>query len=330
MACGPDYETEQLRIKLGDGATRGFCAGDLQFFQGEVDRIEDALGIRMTKPLDLVYSPSLRPDSSGVEGRYIHARHRVETNANAVSHELVHAVLGRPAAKSMDWFFIEGIAEALNGTHTRMPGVLTKPSENIGRSDSIYVDYPSAAHFMRWLYEERGAVGIRGLRDGRSFFDVYGESLGSAEERWWASAPWLYPAPDPCPFAPIDVVDGAFVSSVELSCEDDDVRSGALPGLFTCRTFDIEREGLYLFSASVDSWAERCQSEIIEEPPEVEREAVPAAFDYNRPSKYLSAGEEHEVLFRAGRHMVCFGIEDDLAGVVEISVVPTETALVRP
>ncbi len=328
LGCRPDYETEQLRIRLADDAPAGFCAGDLRYLQGEVDRIESILGVRMRRTLDLVYFTGWADCKESSEGCYLPGRHRVHTIEAAVSHELVHAVMGR-CGRGCDLFFDEGIAVALSDA-VEFPLVLTRPTDNLGRSSPPSIDYETAGHFTRWLLEEQGVAKVRALLDGSSFEEVYGESLASAEQRWMSTAPWLYPAHDPCPYPSLRFDDEQEPQVLPLDCDEPDVRSGAQPGLATCRTFEIEQEGLYTYLSNAPTWIERCQTEIIQEPPPIEHEAVPAAHNYNRPLQYFAPGQEHEALFRQGQHMLCVSVETREPTSVEVSLSGTATTVVRP
>ena len=329
FGCRPDYETEQLRITLDDDAPGGFCAGDLHHLQDEVDRIERILDMRMRRPVDLVYFTRLADCKISSEGCYFMGRHRIHTNAAAVSHELVHAVTGGCAGRRCDRFFEEGVAEALSGA-VRFPRVISRPSDNLDRSSSPSIDYGTAGHFTRWLLEEQGVAKIRAMLDSRDFEEVYGESLTSAEQRWMSTAPWLYPAHAPCPHESLSFDADGGHEVLTLDCDEPDVRSGAGEGMGTCRTFEIEREGLYTYRSSASTWIERCQHEVIQEPPPIEHEAVPAAHNFNRPLQYFAPDEEHEALFRAGQHKLCVIQETKEPTMVEISLSSTATTVVRP
>ena len=331
LGCRPDYETEQLRITLEDDAPGGLCAGDLRHLQDEVDRIERILDMRMRKPVELIYSNTAQfVDCKNTnDGCYFPGRHRIHANEKAVSHELVHAVTRDCAGRRCDRFFDEGVAEALSGA-VRFPRMVSRPSDNLGRSSSPSIDYDTAGHFTRWLLEEHGVAKIRALLDGRDFEAVYGESLTSAEQRWMSTAPWLYPAHAPCPHESLSFDADGGHDLLTLDCDEPDVRSGASEGMGTCRTFEIEREGLYTYRSSASTWIERCQHEVIQEPPPIEPEAVPAAHNFNRPLQYFAPDEEHEALFRVGQHKLCVAQETKEPTMVEISLSSTATTVVRP
>lgn len=329
-ACAPSYETEQLKITLDESLPGRLCEGDLRYLQGEVDRIEQTLGLQMHRPADVVLYRQ-RTDCDSPQGCYDRRPHRVRATWASISHELVHAVArGRGPRKKNRAFFREGIAEAISD-HTHFPRHLTWPSENLPISSSAGLDYETAGHFSRWLLEHHGSAGLRALLRGESFAAVYGESIEDAEQRWVAEAPWLYPHLDPCPYPPLLADADGWAEALPLDCSRDDVRAGGFVGLLeTCRSFEIETPGLYWLASDLPGVLQRCQPTPVAEPPALGHDAVPASHNENGGLEGFAAGER-EVLFEAGRHYLCVTqLGTFEPSEVSVSLQPVATTLVRP
>lgn len=327
-SCSPDYDTQQLRIVLDDSLPGRLCEGDLQHYQGEVDRIEHALGIQMRRRLTV----ELYQQDTGcraAEACYDGTRHRVRANAATLSHELVHGVTRDGRRRKNLRFFDEGIAVALE-SHVRFPRRPSLPSDNVDFRRSNEIHYATAGHFTRWLLEERGSDDLRALLRGETFDDVYGEPLETAEQRWLATAPWLFPELAPCPYPQLPQSDEGWRGSIALDCELDGVRASGQVGLGACRTFDVARPGPYWLVSDLPGVMGRCQVADIVDPPPIEAEAVPARHNFNRPVEGFAAGER-EVLLSHGMHYLCvdqIGSFDPTDA--EVSLEPTSTTLVRP
>ncbi|MEM7154871.1 MAG: hypothetical protein AAF799_18620 [Myxococcota bacterium] len=332
VACAPEYryETEQVRVALTDDFDAGFCAGDMQFLQNQVDRVEERLGLQMRSPVDVVlYLGDPEGCSGTAAGCYQPGRHRISSNVIAINHELVHAVTWNAKRIRGDTFFSEGIAEALESSE-RFPRRVSLPSENLGRLQSSNVSYPVAGHFTRWLLEEHGPAAIMSLLDGADFSAVYGESILTAEERWLETAPWFYPRIDPCPHAPLHPSEDGWHETITLDCSADDTFSYGFEQLSSCRSFDIPEEGLYLLESELPGFFSRCNPDIIQDPLEPDPDAVPVTSQVGIPIDSFLAGER-EVFFRAGPHWVCVRhVGDQESFTADLDLSPTSTTIARP
>lgn len=251
------YETEHLKI----ATDLTVCEGTVAAMEDHVLFLEETLGIRVEKPIDVyLYDevPGGRCPDNVSACAYARPR-RIFTTGPAVNHELGHAVayeLGRH-----DHLFAEGIAEAFEGNRTEFG--TQAPNAAVGHLPE-FVDDPSAGHFVRWLYDEHGAAKIRDLirktspsrsadHTRSAFHEIYGTSLGDMQTRFFDEAPEGYPALRFCEYESVEWNEGLDFE-VELDCDDRGTLGvGALEAI---RVFEVEAEAEGWYTVEVDAGTE--------------------------------------------------------------------------
>lgn len=254
-ACQPElpdlrYETDHLRI--GTDFDEDVCEGSFIALEAHIDFLELQLGIELKTKIELYW---LEDGSSafcdGTENCTTDDPRRVFTTWDAARHELVHAVafeLGAP-----DNFIAEGLADGFDGRKTEFGD--QSPYLAVGY-DSDEVDYPSAAHFVRWLHATEGSAPLRellkrssnseGPGDTRSAFEQsYSESLEDAELRYYAEAPERYPTTTFCEHESLGWNSGLDVE-LELACDADHTWGAGT--MWRSWQFSVDVEGWYVVS----------------------------------------------------------------------------------
>jgi hypothetical protein len=217
MGCGEypeiEWETDHLRV----GSEVPLCQGTITDLDAHVRRVETLLEAEMDAPVDVFIFeelPSWACSGQRAAGCWEPWANRVVTDLGARDHELVHAVAHSAGNGRADELFAEGLAHALYGYRNEFGW--QPPSAGIG-TDAEGLDYFSAGHFMRWLYEDKGgAPPMKQLLDGsseyrgpdfnrRAFEDAYGISFDEAEAEYFAFAPEMYAGVAVCDLAEIDV-----------------------------------------------------------------------------------------------------------------------------
>lgn len=265
-ACSPmpevQYETERLLI--APDFDDPICEGTLVALDEHLEQVEDGLGhIDHDEPYMLVWMREGIVDACG-EGRggcFFPSTRVMFARGPSITHEFTHAVLD---SEGESYFLEEGMAELLSGV-----GVYYDPDEaedgpadRLRLSRSTYraggFDYVGAAHFMRWVYDRRGFLGVRRLalevEDGApperledALEDIMGQPIHEIEANYRSDARHAYEGLgyERTPRIPVAEVDEdeeiegpeAFTFSVEanLDCASESTM-GPLPD---------EREGMY-------------------------------------------------------------------------------------
>jgi hypothetical protein len=274
-ACGdgPDlppirYRTEHLLI--GTDFEQRVCQGSLSRLERHVTDLERRLEITVDREIELYWYAGTPPCATEhAAGCYDIDSRIIRTTYSAAPHELAHAVShlwGHP-----DRFYSEGVAEAFSGARSSFGSA--QPSRSLGLSG--HVPTKSAAHFVRWLYENEGPAPLRVLfqssarenaaRAREAFVDAYARSIEEMERRYYAEAPEYYPGLSWC-FDDLEILpwDGDFWRhTVELDCASEHtLGEGTLE-----RTvgFDVVHGGKYTFEVDAPGRVHitTCQTAVI-------------------------------------------------------------------
>ncbi len=299
--------------------------------EAHVERVEDALGVHMDKRVEL-YLWATYPDCKDAEiGCYNSAQHEINTSWAGVDHELVHAITADCDVE--DKLHVEGLAEAFSNELRKFPAIVTMPSDNLGRKKGHFVDYATAGHFHRWLWETQGPGPTQRLLNGHSFHDSFGISLEEAEQQWLDEAAWVYPQHEPCPrgCAELPGDDDGWSATLELDCGRDDTTSGGYDGLRTCRSIDVTAAGIYGFESDGYTSFVRLTEDKVQEAESESWERYGIAAQHFGGSKLAFApGEPSSAYFRQGRHMVCVESESQDTVTVGLEIWPTAESAVWP
>lgn len=299
------YETERLRIGVsGDGE---LCGGDLVRFEQHLTRVEDLLSTEMDGKVDVYL---WRDDSQGYKdycgdypGCYQVQTQTIYTSQYSLWHELVHAVaipLGDPSP-----MWSEGIAKALDIRRT-VPGTID-PVDNF-YLDGDEVNYDSAGHFVRWIWEAHGPEAMHDIltdpRDLETAFEaIIGSTVEDARTQYLAEAPWSYAALESCMFADLEQAEsGQWQEAIELDCENDQTLSDP-SGLGTLRAFQVDAQSDFRIASDANRLViHRCPDENIaarpEEEPGPEQGDVPISSPSapEGPSRVVDTNGDGEVL----------------------------------
>jgi hypothetical protein len=274
-ACGESddlppirYRTEHLLI--GTDFEAPVCKGSLSRLERHVLDLEQRLGVAVDRQFELYWYEDLPPCATDhAAGCYDIDSGIIRTTYSAAQHELAHAVShlwGHP-----DRFYSEGVAEAFSGERSGFGSA--QPSKSLGLSG--HVPTKSAAHFVRWLYESRGASPLRVLfqnaprknqeRARRAFALAYAQSIEQAEASYYAEAPEYYPGFSWC-FDDLEVLpwQGSFWRhSVELDCASEHTLGAG--NLTRSVGFDVEIGGRYTFEVDAPGrvYITTCQTAVI-------------------------------------------------------------------
>lgn len=241
------YTTRDLHVH----ADTVRCEGDLARWQTFVDFAQSYLGRSLADPVEM-YVWDRQADfggtpycSSVVAGCLDQPSGRVYAVDESVEHELVHAVVGLP---NSDFFFQEGLAEALSGPTSFGPYFPLFP---VSHPDAV--DYVSAGHFVRWLLEEYGAEAVMDHMTGPGGVTDFEQRFGPLDGvvgDYFSTAPEWYPplhtvsAPELESLGP-----SSWYGEFEVDCAAEDTR-GAKAGLEVVREVTIAEAGVYSFWTS--------------------------------------------------------------------------------
>lgn len=331
-----EYETEHLQIGTEPNDSP-LCRGDLIALDQQIAKIEDELELELAKTYT-VYMWSEESwwagainncHSSGTPfGCTSESRATIWTSREALSHELVHAVMG--TSGSLHPFFKEGLAELYGGRQTRFG--FSAPSANAD-ADRFTSDIRTATHFLRWLRERWGPQPLARLaRDGQSGFSdfksIYGMTIEEAEQLYFVEAPHAYASLYGCQepdLASAEVIEG-WMDSLTLDCETGVDTRGAGVGLIVHRTLEVPEPGYY--SVSTDGeWFDiyRCGNRFDAPAPDPWLVDVPSSHASYPESAYrhYAGGEVHDLYFELGRHDIGVGIFGRDQGVANVAIWPT-------
>ena len=326
----PEIEYKGEKVRVGVYGDAQLCAGDIARMDAFVRQVERDLDAHANERIDvylydLFDPPSSMPKGCDRGGCFDRKNERVFTSSLSLEHELVHAVvhrIGRPA----DIFYNEGIAEALTDARTIFGRTL--PGDNLGRSERSHearetLDVQTAAHFVRWLWEEHDRESLRRLARGSSLADAYDWSFAEAEAAYLTDAPWAYPRRHPCSAPPMaSVGELEWDETFSFSCEDEntftmDVYSeypeGGWYARHVVRTVAIERGGTFDVARSDHApdavFLLRCQLEPIAEAPRqhpshedwsILAEQEHRTRSFRRPSLFALSGQLSRVRLEPG------------------------------
>ena len=263
--CGEElpairYRTEQAFI--GTSFDLPLCEGDLAFVDSEIVRLEGLLGAPDAGRIE-IYLYDRPPPQCRFVGCFVDERY-IATLWEFLDHELVHAVIAKFARPNDFWN--EAAAESLRLRRTQRGA--TTPSENRGKDDDD-LEYATVGHFGRWLLLEHGGVeNIREVLTGADFEEVYGFSFDEASADYETTAPWSYPAPNPCSEPRLESNGaGGYRDFVSINCQSEDTSQFIGPGV--ARTFEIETAGSYelTINGGLGVRLLGCQTEILWAPP---------------------------------------------------------------
>jgi hypothetical protein len=274
-ACGDGLDLPPIRYRtehllVGTDFEEPVCQGSLSRLERHVTDLERRLEITVDRQLELYWYAGVPPCATEhAAGCYDLDSGIIRTTYSAAQHELAHAVShlwGHP-----DRFYSEGVAEAFSGVRSGFGSAL--PSKSLGLTG--HVPTKSAAHFVRWLYENQGPTPLRALFQSstreneatarRAFVDAYARSIEQMEARFYAEAPEYYPGLTWC-FDDLEVLpwqDGFWRHTIELDCASEHtLGKGTLQ-----RTvgFDVEVAGKYTFEVDAPGRVNitTCQTAVI-------------------------------------------------------------------
>lgn len=276
-ACSDDapfeltYETENLRVGVADG--RELCGGDLDRLERHVANVEELLATQLPGKVDVYLWPGQSESGPGDHcsndrGCFYREISTIYAREGEVGHELVHAVaipLGDPSA-----MWSEGLAEALDMRRTFVGSVA--PSDNFFREEDV--DYPSAGHFVRWVWATHGPQVVRDvLTDPRepleAFEAITGQTLAEAEADYSNSAPYSFGQLAPCQHPQfVETEPGSWSGSIELDCANDDTFAAPM-GLGGFRVLGLDERAEYRFHSDASAlMIQRCPDEDVLVKPE--------------------------------------------------------------
>lgn len=270
-ACSglPEVSFVTDRLHIATDFDDPICEGTLDEFDNHVDGVEDALGRPSNRDPIIVYWLDDVSDycGDGRGGCFFPGTRLLFSTGASITHELVHAVLDSTAHT---YFVEEGIAEIYSGVDVyyrpdRDDGSLgSRLSLSKGAYRDGKLDYAAAAHFMRYVFREKGEVAMRSLADviaaggstkaiSGTIEDVFDRTIGDIEDDYFEDAPSYYRGFSATQVNGVeDVYDGV---RVRLDCEDDATR-GPLgaggSGIYQVRSVDVDRGGPTLFEVSGD------------------------------------------------------------------------------
>ena len=216
-----DYETEHAVVGVQPSRWLPLCAGDLETIDRTLTSIESRVGLVREDPAEIYLMVSDEaPCRDGARACYSRPLDQVYATWDTLPHELVHAVTRDVEFQSLFWE--EGFAEAVSGTPT-WKDTRAPLTEDDLLANSL-LTYRSAAHFSRFLIETRGWDAYRRVvLDGEPMEDALGSPISSVLDEYEASAPFAYPAMDPCPFPALPLVgDGTWSETLDIDCASQD------------------------------------------------------------------------------------------------------------
>lgn len=260
-----EYETETTVV--GTAFDAPLCQADLAFLDERVRFAEQMLGVQAELPIEVYLYETGEVPCGGLTpfGCYNRTKRIVTSSWPDVAHELVHAVAHSISFPSKFWS--EGVAVALDGTGTHRSTVELTPAELSGKQR---IDYAAAGHFVRWLIETRGVDHLNRVIDGDSVEDVFGQSGEGLVQEYNETAPWAYPAWEPCPYPEISAVaDGEWEEELSFSCASEGATGAQWEGTSMVRTLSLDA-GTYEFeiTGGLGALVVACQMDILAEEPD--------------------------------------------------------------
>ncbi|MCA9704764.1 MAG: hypothetical protein KDK70_02805 [Myxococcales bacterium] len=170
-ACAPlpevQYETDRLQI--APDFDDPICEGTLAMLDEHLEEVELGLGEygeRVPFRLYWMREGIVEFCGEGRGGCFFPSTHLMFAQGHSITHEMTHAVLD---SEGESYFLEEGMAELLSGVgvYYDLSEDPSGPAERLRLSRTEYraggFDYDAAAHFMRYIYDQRGVHGVRRL-----------------------------------------------------------------------------------------------------------------------------------------------------------------------
>lgn len=227
------------RIELATDFDAQVCRGTLLDLDAHMAFVEDALARPTSdEPLRIYWLDDDVAEWCGDDhsGCFFPGTGVMVANEQALTHEIVHAVLATPDA---DPFLEEGLAERLGGGAVsydpRAHEVALDDALSAGRPPGSTLGYDAAHHFVAWLEDRvgpdifptlaglaaRGAEG-EALRTGIA--DALGEHYALLLDDYEATAPELFPGTRESAIERIGLRQLGEGVELELDCTADDTR----------------------------------------------------------------------------------------------------------
>lgn len=311
VACQDD-DAPQV-VEIGQLAVASYdeplCGGDIRRIEQAIVHAQDVLAVSVDDPIPVYLYDRISDYEQSIAGRCrtgsagCFVNGEVHTLWQALEHELVHAVASSAIFPALFWD--EGLAEALSSRTERGNADIMS---NLELPAGELPDYRTAGHFVRWLLEEHGAEGIRGLAREEDFFAAYGFELSDAIADYEASAPWSYPHWDPCRGESLSATGpDQWMVDIEIDCADPSSTVRYSLGVGAMRTVDIERAGTYRLALHGGHGLSvvACQLEILGEAPDSDFAGDIIREDAGlKPPTQFASDEEHQVELEPGRLLI--------------------------
>ena len=221
----PEYPLDGITVFVG--FDEPICSGTFAWIEGRLRWLETETGVAASVPPIQYYW--LREDVIDYCPTGACAvRNKIYTPLELFSHELVHghlAQLGRPRP-----WLAEGMAQMLEDSRWSVPDPPMTPSRMLAQSDSLGLDYDSAASFVRYLRERFGMPAVIELYaalddvDAQATPDVFlavlGEDWRSVEEAYMTAFTPVRVGSINCDFPMLAPEEGTWTLPVASPCED--------------------------------------------------------------------------------------------------------------
>lgn len=322
-----EYETEDLRI--GTDFDGPLCAGTLVEFQQQVDVVEEVLGLRVRRKLELFLF------LHGVDGRcgepftscYSIQKQQAYSTFTSARHEIVHAAVEAAVGRNAgDALFDEGLATDLANRGLAFKAFL--PSSNLGLWPRD-VSYTTAAHFMRFIRtryteEQLAQLFIESSQHKspdhakQAFAKATGDDFDEIEQLYLDTAPefWAPREPVPPPFAP-PTQDGWQIT-FDLDCNSADTQ-GFHDHMWQRVRIEVTTPGTYVFVVTPPATATinlHLTEDVPAGQPFPEDPSWPIGFDWFQAPEVIWPDWPTEIYFDAG----LYDIEVQVPGVSPTTV----------
>jgi hypothetical protein len=196
------YETEHLDIHVEEGSF--LCAGSALDFDRFVSYLEGHTGVDVQRRIPVYFTKSVGDWCPVRAAGCVKLDGVVFTPPYSSQHELVHAVVCEER-NNTPAVLAEGLADSFEPLPNDSHGSPTEFSE-VRHKD--FREYPSAAHFVRWLHEQLGPEAFMDLYTTASYetgvWSAIETAYGTtAEADYHASAPALWVPHRQCADLPI-------------------------------------------------------------------------------------------------------------------------------
>lgn len=252
----PEFQYETPHLRIATNFDQPLCRGDLDHYESMITTLEIVLDTTVDERVDVhlwdltMMAPPGWCTLPGVVGCYVDGV--VYADQASIDHELVHVIvdsIGSPAS-----FWNEGAAESLESDRTYLNDEL--PTDNLNQ-ESPYLDYATAGHFSRWLFETYGVERYRALLRApgtarEAFEQAYEMTIEAAEEQFFAQAPYSYGAFIGCDDPELPQVGAMqWSETIEIDCDNPHVYGGPL-GMASVRVLTITERHDYTISTTAE------------------------------------------------------------------------------